>query len=130
MNVCIAIGPAVGGVLLLLGSSATAFFVNAATFLGSAVFVSRIRTDLGPLRAEEHEHATGTWHRPLRGISAITTSPRSSSWSAAGARARFLYRTEIGGGALLAAGRLGMGERPVLLLFAGSSAVLGKVLAD
>ena len=47
-NVCIALGPAVGGVLLVLGSAAWAFAFNALTFCGSAIAVAMIRSDLGP----------------------------------------------------------------------------------
>ena len=55
-SVRIALGPAVGGVLLLLGSPATAFFFNAVSFLLSAVAVAKVRADLGP---QEVTHAHG-----------------------------------------------------------------------
>jgi predicted MFS family arabinose efflux permease len=131
MNVCIALGPAVGGVLLLLGSSATAFFVNAVTFLGSAVFVSRIGTDLGPLRAEEHEHSAGTWHRIREGISAITTSPEVVVLVGAWCASAFLYGAEIVLWALLAAGRLGIGADGLSFLYAafGVGGILAAVIA-
>jgi CRP-like cAMP-binding protein/predicted MFS family arabinose efflux permease len=131
MNVCIALGPAVGGVLLLLGSSATAFFVNAATFVGSAVFVSRIRTDLGPRRGEAHEHVQSTWHRVREGVAAITTSPDVVVLVAAWCASAFLYGAEIVLWALLAAGRLGIGENGLSFLYAafGVGGILAAVIA-
>jgi CRP-like cAMP-binding protein/predicted MFS family arabinose efflux permease len=127
MNVCIALGPAVGGVLLLLGSSAIAFFVNAVTFLGSAAMVSGIRTNLGPLRAEEHEQSGGTWDRVREGISAIASSPDVVVLVAAWCANAFLYGGEIVLLVLLAAGRLGIGGDGLSFLYAAFG--VGGVLA-
>ena len=126
-NVCIALGPAVGGILLLLGSSATAFAVNSVTFLGSAVCVSQIRTDLGPLRAEEHEHQPNTWQRIREGIGALTGSPDVLVLVAAWCANAFLYGAEIVLWALLAAGRLGIGEDGLSFLYAAFG--VGGILA-
>ena len=49
-NAAIAVGPALGGLFLVLGSPAWAFTANAVTFLASALIVARIRSDLGPDR--------------------------------------------------------------------------------
>ena len=126
-NACIALGPAVGGVLLLLGSSATAFALNAVTFLGSAAVVSRIRTDLGPLRTEEHEQAAGTWYRVREGVAAISGSPDVVILIAAWCANAFLYGAEIVLWALLAAGRLGIGEDGLSFLYAAFG--VGGILA-
>jgi MFS family permease len=69
-QVCIVAGPAGGGLLLLLGSPALAFLVNAVTFLVSALLVARI--------------CAGPHFRP-----SATTSPAGGLWEdvAAGARA-------------------------------------------
>ncbi len=48
MNLAIVVGPAVGAVLLVLGSPAAAFGVNAISFLVSAACFALIRTPLGP----------------------------------------------------------------------------------
>jgi predicted MFS family arabinose efflux permease len=47
-NLSYALGPALGGVLLILGSPAAALAVNGFTFLMSAMFTAMIRGDLGP----------------------------------------------------------------------------------
>lgn len=51
-NVSYAVGPAVGGILLLLGSPAVAFAANGFTFLASAAAALPIEADLGPTRRE------------------------------------------------------------------------------
>ena len=126
-NACIALGPAVGGVLLLLGSSSTAFFANAVTFLGSALAVGLIGTDLGPARGEEHVKAGGTWQRILEGVHAIGASADVlvlvGAWCANG----FLYGGEIVLWALLAAGRLGVGANGLSFLYAAFG--VGGILA-
>ncbi len=127
-NACIALGPAIGGVLLLLGSSSTAFFVNAATFLGSAVAVGRIRSDLGPSRAEEHPTgAGGTLQRIREGVRAIGGSPDVVVLVGAWCANAFLYGGEIVLWALLAADRLGIGADGLPFLYAAFG--LGGILA-
>ena len=49
MNFAIVVGPAVGAVLLILGSPAAAFAVNAISFLVSAACFALIRTPMGPV---------------------------------------------------------------------------------
>ena len=127
-NACIALGPAVGGVLLLLGSSSTAFLVNAVTFLGSAVVVVWIRTDLGPSRGEEHAAETGgTWHRIREGVHAIGGSPDVLVLVGAWCANAFLYGGEIVLWALLAAGRLDIGADGLSFLYAAFG--VGGILA-
>jgi predicted MFS family arabinose efflux permease len=131
-NACIALGPAVGGVLLLLGSSATAFFVNAATFLGSAVAVGLIRTDLGPSRGEGHPSETGeTWQRVREGIEALRASPDVLVLVGAWCANAFLYGGEIVLLALLATGRLGIGADGLSFLYAafGAGGILAAAVA-
>ncbi|MEO8293820.1 MAG: MFS transporter [Actinomycetota bacterium] len=126
-NVCIALGPAVGGVLLLLGSSSTAFFANAVTFLGSALAVGLIATDLGPVHGERHAKAAGMWSRIREGVRALGASPDVlvlvGAWCANG----FLYGGEIVLWALLAAGRLGIGANGLSFLYAAFG--VGGILA-
>jgi predicted MFS family arabinose efflux permease len=131
-NACIALGPAVGGVLLLLGSSSTAFFVNALTFLGSGVVVGWIRTDLGPSRGEEHAAETGgMWHRLTEGVHAIGASPDVLVLVGAWCANAFLYGGEIVLWALLATGRLGIGADGLSFLYAafGVGGILAAVVA-
>jgi predicted MFS family arabinose efflux permease len=127
MNVCIALGPAVGGVLLVLGSPATAFGVNAGSFLLSAVAVSRVRTDLGPRPAEEHEHQKGIRERLREGIDAIRGSTDVVVLVVTWTTSAFLYGTEIVLFALLATGRLGIGEDGMSFLYAAMG--VGGILA-
>jgi predicted MFS family arabinose efflux permease len=72
-NVALALGPAIGGVLLVLGSPAIAFGVNAATFIVSAAFTASIRTSLVPTAAEE-EAAPSFGERVSAGFKAIGSS--------------------------------------------------------
>jgi MFS family permease len=72
-NLALAIGPAIGGVLLILGSPAIAFGINAVTFLVSAAFTAVIRTSLRP--AEEAEGDVERLSERVRaGIRAIRSS--------------------------------------------------------
>jgi predicted MFS family arabinose efflux permease len=50
-NVALGLGPAIGGILLVLGSPAVAFSVNAVTFVVSAMFTILIHTSLVPTAA-------------------------------------------------------------------------------
>jgi predicted MFS family arabinose efflux permease len=123
-NVCIALGPAIGGILLLLGSPAMAFVVNAVTFAGSAVCVLAIRADLGPARrssstsAEVEERPPPLRERLAEGMRALASSSDAilvvGVWVIGG----FTYGQEIVLYALVAGQRLGMGENGLGFLYA------------
>lgn len=117
-NVCIAVGPAVGGVLLLLGSPATAFIVNAASFLGSAIAVARVEADLGPAPTEEHHVEPSMLVRLRVGLDALRGSADVIVLVATWTAASFLYGTQIVLFALLATGRLGIGDDGMSFLYA------------
>jgi predicted MFS family arabinose efflux permease len=128
-NAAIALGPAFGGLLLVLGSPAWAFGANAATFLASALFVVRVRADLGPDR-ERPAAAAGRLGivADLRdGFAALRSSPAVlpllGSWTAVS----FLYGLELVLLALVADERLGTGENGLALLY--SAFGVGSVLA-
>jgi CRP-like cAMP-binding protein len=129
-NLCVALGPAVGGVLLMLGSPAMAFAVNAVTFLGSAVAISQIKTELGPSAgasdAPDRKSPT-TWMRIREGIEPVRSSAGVLvlvvAWGANG----FLDGAQIVLFALLATGRLGIGEGGMSFLYAALG--VGGVLA-
>jgi predicted MFS family arabinose efflux permease len=72
-NLALAVGPAIGGVLLLLGSPAAAFAVNAATFVVSAALTATIRTSLVPAPAEPGEEPSFR-ERVGAGFTAIRSS--------------------------------------------------------
>jgi predicted MFS family arabinose efflux permease len=118
-SVCIAVGPAVGGVLLLLGSPATAFFFNAVSFLGSAVVVSMIRTDLGPLEVTHaHGEEPSLLDRLREGLDAMRGSGDVLVLVGAWCANAFLYGTQIVLLTLLATGRLGIGDDGLSFLYA------------
>jgi predicted MFS family arabinose efflux permease len=117
-NVCIALGPAVGGVLLVLGSPATAFAVNAVSFLGSAIAVGRVGADLGPAPTEEHHEESGIWVRLREGIDALRGSTDVIVLVATWTAGAFLYGTQIVLFALLATGRLHIGDNGMSFLYA------------
>jgi MFS family permease len=80
MNLAIVVGPAVGAVLLILGSPAAAFAVNAISFLVSAVCFALIRTPIGPFAASDGETRAPSPADPegdaARGGAAVRTSLR------------------------------------------------------
>ena len=117
-NVCIALGPAVGGVLLVLGTPATAFAVNAVSFLGSAIAVAQVRADLGPAPTEEHHVEPSMWVRLREGLDALRGSADVIVLVAAWTASAFLYGTEIVLFALLATGRLHIGDNGMSFLYA------------
>ncbi|MEA2550699.1 MAG: hypothetical protein QOE25_468, partial [Actinomycetota bacterium] len=117
-NVCIALGPAVGGVLLVLGSPATAFGVNAVSFLASAAAVARVRADLGPAPTEEHHVEPSMRDRLREGIDALRGSTDVIVLVAAWTASAFLYGTQIVLFALLATGRLHIGDNGMSFMYA------------
>ena len=134
-NVCIALGPAIGGVLLLLGSPAVAFGVNAVTFAGSAVCVFALHADLGPTKGESpaaDEHPIPLRERLVEGMRALGSSSDAilvvGVWVIGG----FTYGQEIVLYALVAGQRLGMSENGLGFLYAslGVGGILAASLAS
>src|SRR5207244_4179371 len=134
-NVCIALGPAIGGVLLLLGSPAVAFGVNAVTFAGSALCVFALHADLGPTKGESpaaDEHPIPLRERLAEGMRALASSSDAilvvGVWVIGG----FTYGQEIVLYALVAGQRLGMGENGLGFLYAslGVGGILAATLAS
>lgn len=73
-SVALALGPAIGGILLLLGSPTVAFGVNAASFLVSGGLTAAIRTSLVPTGLAE-EAPPSFRERLTVGFRAIGSSP-------------------------------------------------------
>jgi MFS family permease len=149
-NACIALGPALGGLLLVLGSPAVAFAFNAGTFLLSAAAVSRIRVDLGPERPHRAEDATGNGAgngagdgkgppakppgivaRMREGIGAVVSSADVLVLVGAWSAAALLYGLEIVLLALVATRLLDTGDTGLSLLYAafGVGGVCAAVIA-
>jgi MFS family permease len=75
-NVTLALGPMVGGILLLLGSPTTAFAVNALTFVVSAALTIPIRTRLTSTAGHEQQTSrTPMLERLGAGFREIRSSP-------------------------------------------------------
>ena len=133
-NVSIAIGPAIGGVMLVLGSPAWAFALNGVTFLVSALIVSRIRGDLGPDPGPmpDEARAPGFFAHAAEGFSTITSSPDVLALVAAWTATALLYGLEVVLLALVATERLGTGANGLALLYAafGIGSLLAVFLAN
>src|SRR5262245_7751555 len=128
-NAAIALGPAIGGLFLVLGSPAWAFAANAVTFLASALIVARIRADLGPDRERREDGGRGK--RLLTdvrdGFSALASSRDAVSLIGAWTAVSFLYGLELVMLALVSTERLGIGENGLALLY--SAFGIGSIVA-
>lgn len=142
-HLTVAVGPAVGSILLIVGSEGLAFAVNALTFLASAALVRR----LGPSRAADPQRESGSIRAQLsEGWQAVTSSEGvalllgpfaavaftvgtafvllplvAESMLAAGSDGVGFLFAAVGAGGLVAAagtGRLANTSRPSLVLLA------------
>jgi hypothetical protein len=123
-SVALVAGPAIGAVLLLLGSPAVAFAVNGATFLISASAVAAIR------RRRELEGSTAQSslrRRVAEGFSAVSTSADVRVLLGAIVIATVTYGQENVLFVLVSEQRLGTGSEGVGFLFAAVG--MGGVLA-
>ena len=91
-HTALVLGPAIGGLLLLLGSPAVAFAVNGASFLVSAALLLPIRT--GP-RPESEERPPSLWRRVVEGLRAISTSGDAALLVGLLVAASFVYGQEV-----------------------------------
>ncbi len=122
-NLSYAVGPALGGVLLLLGSPAAAFAVNGVTFLASAVATIPIHADLGPAREEvadakaNEDHVSFT-ERFSEGIDAVRGSGSAMALVLIWTTSNLLYGQETVLYALTASHLLRTGTDGVAFLYA------------
>ncbi|MDQ3964227.1 MAG: MFS transporter [Actinomycetota bacterium] len=86
------VGPAIGGLLLILGSPSLAFVVNAFTFVFSAGCIVLIRTPSG---GGETSERSSMLRRLGEGVSAVTSSPQVSVVIGFVFVASFLYGHEL-----------------------------------
>jgi len=119
-NLSYALGPALGGVLLILGSPTAAFAVNGATFLISAVLTRAIRADLGPDadRLAGVPVAAGPSSDVLEGFRALTSSTFVIALVVTQVATNVLYGMETVLYALTSTQRLGMDVDGVAFLYA------------
>ncbi len=122
-NLSYALGPALGGVLLILGSPAAALAVNGFTFLMSAMFTAMIRGDLGP----DADHVADVViadavavSRPglVDGLHALMSSPFVIALVVTQVMTNVLYGMETVLYALASKDLLGMGVDGVAFLYA------------
>jgi MFS family permease len=125
-NLTVITGPAIGAGLLALGSPATVFVINAASFAVSAVIVGRMRARSRPVDVTAAGKA-GTFEQMLVGARAIFHSPSARVPVALCALVSFVYGTD----SVLLVGvseqRLGTGAEGFGYLLVGLGA--GGVLA-
>lgn len=131
---CVAAGPALGALLLLLGSPSVAFAINAITFVLSGVLVSLIpRAGLSdaPGDTPAQDPTPASWLHELRqGARALLTVPEAGRMVSADVAGSFVYgaQTVL---LLLVAGRLGLGAAGYgyLLAAQGAGGILGAAAA-
>jgi CRP-like cAMP-binding protein len=138
-NVSIFVGPAIGAVLLLRGIP-VAFAFNAVTFCLSALLVTRIKGDLGPLKLErsqaesggEAEERASFFEELKQGIGAVTSSKDVVVLVGAWSADSFIYGMQIVLFTLIATELLGTGESGISLLYAASGigGLIGAVIAN
>lgn len=147
MNIAIVVGPAVGAVLLILGSPAAAFAANAGSFLVSAACFALIRTPMGPPAATgsgaearapaegETTHTGRAVRAALRaagadlaaGAAALRGSPTALTMVLVAAGGLFAYGMQTVLWAVMADERLGVGTDAITLLFVANG--IGGLLA-
>ena len=92
-NLVVIAGPAVGAALLLLGSTGLVFAVNAASFVISALLVTRIRTRSKPVDVTEEGRA-GPLRQMVVGARTIVSLPAARTLVAFCALVSFVYGTD------------------------------------
>ena len=124
-NLVVIAGPAVGAGLLLIGSPAAAFAVNAGTFVASAAIVSRIRTRSRPVDVTE-EGTAGPLAQMAVGARTIMSLSAARTLVAFCALVSFVYGTDTVLFVGVSEHRLGTGQEGFGYLLAGLG--LGGVL--
>lgn len=117
-NVVVIAGPAVGALILAFGSDAVVFGVNAASFVVSALLVSRIRTRSRPVDVTE-AGAAGPLRQMLVGARTIIRLPAARILVAFCALVSFVYGTDTVLFVGVSQHRLGAGEQGFGYLLAG-----------
>lgn len=117
-NLALALGPAIGGVLLLLGSPAAAFGLNAVTFLVSAACNVTIHTSLKPPAVAHGESPPSLGERVKAGFTAIGASSAVLLLVAVSVAFTAVYGAEIVLYADAAVGILGIGDGGLAFMWA------------
>jgi CRP-like cAMP-binding protein/predicted MFS family arabinose efflux permease len=117
-NVAIVAGPALGGLLLLVGPVALAFGVNAVSFLWSALLVARMRVRSRPVDVTEGG-SSGPLRQMTIGFRAIASSATATMLVAYSVVASFVYGVDTVQFVVLSQERLGTGATGYGYLLAG-----------
>jgi CRP-like cAMP-binding protein/MFS family permease len=117
-NVAIVAGPAIGGLLLLVGPVSLAFGINALSFVWSAVLVARMRVRSRPVDVTEGGSA-GPLRQMTIGFRAITSSTTATMLVAYSVAASFVYGVDTVQFVVLSEERLGTGATGYGYLLAG-----------
>ncbi len=120
------VGPAIGAGLLLIGSPAAVFAINAVSFALSAVLVSRISQRSRPVDVTEGG-SVGPLRQMLVGVRTIAALPAARTLVAYSVLVSFVYGTDTVLFVGVSAHRLGTGSEGFGYLLAGLG--LGGVLA-
>lgn len=124
-NTAMVLGPAVGGLLLVLGSPELAFVLNGVSFLASTALVAAMKPRAKV--AQESEAETSLGQRVVEGIQAIRSSAEISVLVGILVTATFFYGHELVLLVLVSEQRLGLGADGVGFLMAAVGA--GGILA-
>ena len=116
-HTALVLGPAFGGLLLLLGSPAVAFAVNGVSFLASAALVVPIRARAAAAEAEE-ERSPSLARRLADGFSALARSGDAALLVGLVVASSFVYGQEVVLLVLVAEQLLGTGAEGVSFLTA------------
>ncbi len=117
-NFVVIAGPAIGAVLLLAGSPAIVFFINAATFGVAAVLVTRIRQRTAKVDLAE-DGGVGVLRQMGIGVHAIVAAPLTRVLVALCALVSFVYGTDTVLFVGVSATKLGTGVHGFGYLLAG-----------
>jgi MFS family permease len=117
-NLVVVAGPAMGAVLLLAGSPAVAFAVNAASFVLSALIISRVRIRTEAVDVTEGG-ASGVLRQLTVGVRTIASLPAARTLVAFSALVSFVYGTDTILFVDVSARRLGTGTHGFGYLLAG-----------
>jgi len=117
-NLVVIAGPAVGAVLIVLGSPSWTFAVNSASFAVSALIVARIRTRSRPVDVTE-KGTVGPFRQMLVGMRTILHNTSARPLVGLCALASFLYGTDTVLFVAVSQQRLGTGSEGFGYLLAG-----------
>jgi predicted MFS family arabinose efflux permease len=125
------LGPAIGAVLLLVGSPAAVFAINAVSFALSAVLVARIRSRSRPVDVTEGGTA-GPLRQMLVGVRTIAALPAARTMVAYSVLVSFVYGTDTVLFVGVSAHKLGTGSEGFgyLLAALGVGGVIAATAVD